>query len=144
VAEVDPADLPRLFPGGGEAAGFAIAATGKKGEWIRVIYDEAGREGWVRMKNSWEHSPWRLFLMGKRVYLLPRLKETACLLRQEPLEKGAVLGVLSPAEPLLVADVEGDWIKVETGQGSSGYLRWREGDGRITITIQPEGRLSLR
>lgn len=132
LAEVDAAALPTVFPAR-EADGFALTVTGKKGEWVRIIYDDAGREGWVRVKKHWEYHRWSSYLKGGRVSLLPRLKDTDYMLRREASDKAPALETLSPGKPLQVEEVEGDWIKVKTGLASSGYLRWREGDGRITI-----------
>jgi hypothetical protein len=142
VTELNAVDIPRLFTDLNTSQNeYAIAVTGKKGEWLRIAYDDAGREGWVRMKRYWEYTTWHSFLKGRHVALLPQLRETDYMLRKECSDTSPVIADLTSRQVLHIAKVEGDWIRIDSGPSSSGCIRWRGNDGRIMIS--PDG-MSLK
>ena len=140
VAALNARDIPRVIPDADTAQSeSAIAVTGKKGEWLKIAYDDAGREGWVRMKRFWKYTPWHSFLKGRHVALLPKLRESGYMLRKECSDTSPVMANLSARQVLQVAEVDGDWMKIESGPSLSGCIRWRGSDGRFMIS---PGRIS--
>jgi hypothetical protein len=114
VAELEPGKLPVLVPGR-----TAAAVTLRKGEWARVVYDENGREGWLRMERSWRHFPWSDYLRGRLVSLPPGTKPQSDL----PIAAG---------EQVRVSAVEDDRLR-GTAAGRSFRIRWRDDNGRILV-----------
>ena len=129
-AEFDGASLPRLA---GSAPEPVLAVSGRKGTWTRLAYDDAGREGWVAQARAWEYRPWREYLPGRLVRLLPGMKKGFYALKGEPGETGAVSGYLEQGETVRVLHVQGDWALIHQ---PSGWFRWRDGDGRLTLSLQ--------
>ena len=136
IGQLAAADMPRLHPvaetGGGE---YALAVTGKKREWLRIVYDEAGREGWLRSGKFWQYHPWSSFLKGRSVFLLPKLRATSYMLRKECSDKSESLADIPANRIVRIIEVDGDWIKVEIESAGTGYLRWRDNDGRFMISL---------
>ena len=114
---------------------YPFAVMGKKGNWMRIAYDDAGREGWVEMSRWWEYITWEVFLMGRAARLIPGLKKENCALRAGPATTEPPTGVLSGKEELQLIEIRGDWIKVVINSGLNGWLTWRDGDGRFLIFI---------
>ncbi len=134
IAEMAYGAFPSLaqvivFPAGE----LPIAVMGKKGAWIRIAYDGAGREGWIETTRGWDYVPWDEFLPGRTARLLPGLKKQFYSLRQLPEETAAEIDILSPQATFRIVAVSGGWAQVAAGT-ASGWLRWRDGDGRLLIT----------
>jgi hypothetical protein len=135
VAELNAIDIPMLFPESRDSGkAYVIAVTGIKGKWLRIAYDDAGREGWVRMERFWRFTPWHSFLTGRSAALVPQLRETAYILRKGCSDTSAPVASLSAGQVFKVMDVDGDWIRIQSGTSSSGYVKWRGNDGRIMIS----------
>ncbi|HEY6839359.1 MAG TPA: hypothetical protein VI389_11490, partial [Geobacteraceae bacterium] len=47
-----------------------LAVLGKKGNWLRVAYDDAGHEGWLALARPWRYLGWDDYLRGRRARLL--------------------------------------------------------------------------
>lgn len=137
IAEHPMADMPRLSSHLNLSAGeYPLAVMGKKGEWLLVAFDDAGREGWVKMSRWWEYLKWEDFLKGRYARLLPGLKRESYLLHEEPSDKSHPSGGLSGEERLIIIDIRGDWVlAVASSLGLTGWLPWRDGDGRFLVTI---------
>jgi hypothetical protein len=108
-----------------------LLVTSQKRDWIEIEHDDAGRTGWIMPERRWSYLPWEQFLKGKRVLFLPNTpkKEIQILPRH-----GAVNGApLTTKTPLKVILVQGDWAYVLLNQNSSGWIRWRDTDGRLLI-----------
>jgi len=134
VAELKAAALPGLLGGIGISFGnFATAAMDKKGEWVKIAYDDADREGWIRMKSFWEFIPWSDYLKGRQAVFLPGLRETDYKMRAECSYSSPPLADLSPHGDFRVMEVDGDWMMVQNGR-FSGCIRWKDGDGRLMIS----------
>jgi hypothetical protein len=114
---------------------YPMAVMGKKGNWLRIAYDDAGREGWVEMARWWDYITWEDFLKGRVARLLPGLKKGVYMLRAGSSTTAQQMGVLSGKEALRIIEVVDDWAFVITNSGLSGWLTWRDGDGRFLITI---------
>jgi hypothetical protein len=117
------------------SADYPLAVMGKKGNWMLIAYDDAGREGWVEMARWWEYSPWEAFLRGRFARLLPGLKKDRYTLHAGPSETSPLKGRLSGQESLRLIEVRGDWALAATDSGLSGWLSWRDGDGRFQISV---------
>jgi hypothetical protein len=114
---------------------YPLVVMAKKGSWMRIAYDDAGREGWVEMSRWWEYTPWEVFLRGRVARLLPGLKKGSCALHSRPSITDPPTRVLSEQENLVLIEVKGDWALVITDSGLNGWLPWRDGDGRFLISI---------
>jgi hypothetical protein len=119
----------------GRSGESALAVMGKKGDWLRVAYDEAGHEGWLAMPRYWEYSPWRVFLKGRSARLLPGLKKEFYLLRREPASTSPQLDTLSRQKNLRIIEIRDEWALVLVDLTTHGWLRWKDNDGRFTISI---------
>jgi hypothetical protein len=114
---------------------FPLAVMGKRGSWLLIAYDDAGREGWVRMSRWWTFEKWEDFLKGRAVALLPGLRKEMSFLR-EGLSDSAPRTLEIPAdETLSVLEVRDDWILAVTTTGASGWLPWRDDDGRFLVSV---------
>lgn len=135
IAEPAASTLPRLA---GSATEPVVAVAARKGAWALIAYDEAGREGWVEQPRSWDYRDWQEFLPGSEVWLLPGMKKSFYTLRAQPDDRGAERGQTGRDQRVRVLKAEGDWVLLEEPYG---WLRWRDGDGRLTISLQdPQGR----
>ncbi len=136
IAEKSPRELPLLTKIVGDAAGeFPVAVMGKKGAWVKIAYDDAGREGWVEMERRWQYISWEEFLQGRAVRLLPEVKKGYALLRKEPSPSAGELAPVSPDQALRIELIQGDWLRVSLAPLTSGWLRWRDENGRFLVSI---------
>jgi hypothetical protein len=127
IGELEPEKLQGVVPVGAQEASAAV--THRKDDWVRVICDGNGREGWIRMKPSWRYHPWREILVQRPVVLPGGLRQEAYLERSGPDPKSPSLGSLPAGKPLRVTGVEGDWAKV----GVKGWIRWRDDSGYLLV-----------
>jgi hypothetical protein len=114
---------------------YAVGVTGKKGNWLKIAYDDAGREGWVKMERYWVYTPWESFLKGRSTTLLPKLRKSSYQLRKDHSESSEPLITLSSLQKLQVVAIEGDWARVMVEGINSGWLRWRDAEGRLMISL---------
>jgi hypothetical protein len=119
-----------------------IPASRRKGPWVRIHYDDAGREGWIRLERGWQVVHWDDYLPGLGVRLMPGLKKNFYLLQEAPALNPPDNGRPLQDETLRIEAVEGPWALVETASGGTGWIRWRDDDGRLTVTPwqEPENR----
>lgn len=135
-AEMEGGDFPQLAPVlKGVEGKYAVVVTGKRDGWLRVAYDDAGREGWIQRERYWEYGEWEHFLKGRRIQLLPGLKKGLYSLHREPADASPSTGSLTPRKSLRVIEVNGDWCLVIVDLAASGWLRWRDEDGRFVIGV---------
>ena len=137
IIEMDISDLPSLLPAlKGDTGEILLSVTRKHGEWVKVIYDDSGREGWLHMARHWQYQPWDTFLKGREVRLLNGLRKNFYQLHATPVAKAPSTGTLTRRESLRVVDVQDNWILVLVDLASSGWLRWRDDDGRLMISVE--------
>jgi hypothetical protein len=117
------------------AAEYPLAVMGKRGNWMLIAYDDAGREGWVEMARWWEYCQWEDFLKGRVARQLPGLKKDEYALHGAPSETSPQTSPLSGMEELRLIEVREDWVLVITDSGLHGWLTWRDGDGRFLIAV---------
>ncbi|HEY5975170.1 MAG TPA: hypothetical protein VIU41_10535 [Geobacteraceae bacterium] len=136
VAELSPNRLPGLGtlfrPGSNEVV---AVVTGRKGSWLKIIYDDADREGWLEAQRRWEFISWPVFLKGRLTRLLPGLRKGFYQLRSEPGDSSAVIATLAKDNRLRIIQMEGNWAMVLVDLAVSGWLRWRDDDGRLLLAI---------
>ena len=121
-----------------ETGEYPVAVMGIKGGWLKIAYDEAGRSGWVEMARRWNHIRWEDYLPGRTARFLPWLKKSHYQLRTTPGATGQSLERLNPDSAVRIDRVEGDWLLVNTAPGKTGWLRWRDEEGRFLITVRPD------
>jgi hypothetical protein len=117
------------------AGEFPVAVMGKKEEWFSFAYDNAGREGWVRLARWWDYENWDAFLKGRTVYLLPGLGQERYSLFADPSLTSAPTSTVAADLPLSVLEANGDWLRVAPSAGPVGWVSWRDGDGRFLVRI---------
>ncbi len=87
------------------------------------------------MARWWEYLPWREFLKGHAARLLPGLKKGEYVLRAGPGETAPRLASLTGKDTFTVIEVEGEWLAARVAPDLRGWLRWRDGDGRLQISV---------
>jgi hypothetical protein len=137
---VDAARLPSLFPSVSPPSGvYAVAATEKRGNWFRVAYDDAGREGWIQARRFWDYFSWSDFLPGRFAVLLPDLRASLTEVHQEPLDDSLSLGRISPGQRMHIVEIRHEWARVRGESGLNGWLRWHDRDGKLLVAVNGGG-----
>ncbi len=135
-AEIKYMNIPGLFDLNGVSSGdVAIPVMDKRGDWLQVTYDGAGRRGWIKMDRFWKYSPWNYFLKGRTAVLLNGLRDSCYLLRKGASDLSGGSTILSPEQFMQILDVDGDWANVIVKGPETGWIRWRGGDGRFMISL---------
>ena len=116
---------------GGPAAASPLVVSARKGEWLRVFYDDAGREAWVEPRYIGHFQTWEQFLKLQTGRMLPGLQPQYYQIQQQP--GGTPRGTLTSKLVFKVLKLEESWAMVLTEQSQLGWLRWRDNDGRLTI-----------
>ena len=112
-----------------------LIVSARKGDWLRVVYDDAGREAWVNPENKGRFQSWEQLLKRQSGCILPGLPFKYYKLQQYP--GGKLLATLSPKQIFKVLKLENDWGMVLTDQLLIGWLRWRDEDGRLLVGVIP-------
>jgi len=136
VAVMDVARLPSLSPFiAPPGDGYALAVTALQGDWLRIAYDDADRPGWLRRERYWDFFLWKDYLPGRTARLAPGILSRQRMLRESPADDAPLVSGGTEVQRVRILQVEGDWIRA-SGEGSpSGWLRWRDGYGRILLVI---------
>lgn len=131
--------LPKLAPyiALSEGVAYAIVISIRPG-WLRILYDDAERGGWVDRRKAGEFLKWEQFLAGSSITMLPGIRQEYYQLRQEPSTASPSLATVAKNESLVVDMVEGDWAQVSRGSSQSGWLRWRDDNSRLLMVINPQ------
>ena len=128
-----PSLSPAVSPKGGE---IVLATTALREGLARVSMAHSGEEGWLILRPNWRPLSWERFLAGRTVRLMTGLQGTASQLRQTPAESGAIMGSAAAGSPLTVGEIRGDWAQLLKEETHLGWLRWRDGDGRLLVTVE--------
>ena len=137
ILAVDVTRLPSLSPTLSLPSGeYAVAVTGKRGNWFRIAYDVAGREGWIQGRRFWDFFNWSDFLPGRSVVLLPDLRESSAEVRQEPLDSSPSLGRISSGLKMHILEIRDEWARIRCGDGLTGWFRWCDGNGKLLIAVE--------
>lgn len=137
IAVVDVARLPSLTPSVSPPSGvYAVAATSKKGNWFRLAYDAAGREGWVQGRRFWDYFSWPDFLPGRFVTLLPDLRVSLTEVHQEPLDSSPALGRIPSGQRMHILEIRDEWARIRCDDGLRGWLRWADSHGKLLVAVE--------
>lgn len=135
LGELRTATVPRyeqLF--GRNPSAPLLIVTVRKGDWLRVVFDDAGREAWMAPRRRDLFQPWDAFLKGRTCRLLAAIPKQYYQLYKQP-GRGAT-GTMTPKQPFRVVKVRRDWALVMPDQNTLGWLRWRDDDGRLLISVE--------
>ncbi len=136
IAEFTVHRLPQLTTYLTVPAGtYAVAAMEKRGNRLRIAYDDSGRAGWLERARWWDYLPWGEYLPGRTVTLLPGLKSGFYRICAGPSDGTPQQSPLPPRAPVWVTRVQDDWIQVTLPSATTGWLRWRDSDGRLLIAV---------
>lgn len=113
-----------------DGAAPLIVST-RKGDWLRVFYDDAGREAWIDPKRNGHFQSWEQFLKQQNGRMLPGLQPQYYQLLQQP--GGKLLGILTPRQMFRVLALENAWCMVLTDKSQIGWMRWFDDDGRLLV-----------
>ena len=113
-----------------------LIVTARKGNWLRVVYDDVGREAWLMPQRQGAFHTWDSFFKGRLGRFLPGLHKQYYQFFQEP-GKGALLTPL-PKKGFKIVKLKDDWALVMPDQNSLVWLRWRDEDGRLLIGLEQD------
>lgn len=108
-----------------------LVVSARKGNWLKVYYDDAGREAWFEPPQNGRFQTWEQLLKVQVGRMLPGLQPQFYQLQQQPGKK--MLATLTPKQVFKILKLDGSWGMVLTDQGQIGWLRWRDDDSRLTI-----------
>jgi hypothetical protein len=134
LGSLNPGRIPRydwIF--GTISSAAPLIVTARKGPWLRVAYDDAGREAWLNPARPGAFQSWDFFLKDHVSRLLPGLQKRYYQLYEQPGRK--VSAPLVAGQFLKVLRLDNDWAMVLSDQNSLGWLRWRDEDGRLLIGV---------
>ena len=112
-----------------------LLVTARKGEWLKVEHDDAGRESWLHAPPRGTYTPWELFLKGKEISFLRNAPRHQLQVYGRP--GGAPLNPVTSTTPMRVILVQHDWCYVLFDQSSAGWIRWRDHDSRLLVGLSP-------
>jgi hypothetical protein len=110
-----------------------LIVSARKGDWLRVYYDDAGREAWIEPQNKGRFQSWEQFMKLQSGRMLPGLQPKYYQLQQQP--AGKRIGTLTPKQVFKLLRLENTWGMVLTDQSQIGWVRWCDDDGRLTIGV---------
>jgi hypothetical protein len=135
IAEFAAYRLPQLASFLAVPAGtYAVAVLEKRKNWLEIAYDDSGRAGWLERARWWNYLTWDEYLPGRTVSLPPGLKACFYRLCSEPSDASQLASLL-PRTAGRVVRVQDDWLQVTFPPATTGWLRWRDSDGRLLITV---------
>jgi len=136
IADLELAEFPSMAPSISLSPMIRhIAVTRWKTDWAKVIFDDSGREGWLKVSHAWKFQPWQRYLKGGEVRLLIGLRKEYYQLRPAPLSS-QTLAPVSKEKKLRVVDIDDNWMLIIVDFENSGWLRWKDDDGRLLITVE--------
>jgi hypothetical protein len=110
-----------------------VVVTARKGTWLRVAYDDAGRESWLNPSRKNVYLPWDSFFKMHICRVLPGLQKKYYQLYQAP--GRPALAVMLTTHAFKVLRLDNDWAHILLEQTTLGWVRWRDEDGRLLIGI---------
>lgn len=121
---------------GEQKSRIPLIVMARKGNWLRVCYDDAGREAWIDTQRRGTFQSWDQFLKGQVIRLLPGLRKQYYQLYLKP--ESDPIAALTPSQLFKVLKMEDDRVMVMPDQNTIGWLRWRDEDGRLLIGVGSE------
>lgn len=112
-----------------------LVVSARKDNWLRVFYDDAGREAWIDPRHKGRFIPWEQYLRMRTCHMLPGLQSKYYRLQRH--QGGNLTATLTPKQIFKVLTIENAWAQVLTDQEMIGWVRWRDEDGRLLVGINP-------
>ena len=119
---------------GGTETASPLIVSARKGDWLRIYYDDAGREAWLNARYDGNFQSWEQFLKLRMGHMLPGLQSHYYRLLEQP--GGRFLMTLGPKRMFKIIKLEDRWSMVLTDQEQIGWLRWRDDDGRLLVGVE--------
>ncbi|GFE59995.1 hypothetical protein [Geobacter sp. AOG2] len=116
------------------ASQLPLIVMARRGDWLRVAYDDAGRQGWLEPRQRDSFQSWESLLKGRSCRLLPGLRKQQYQVFRRPGKVPLTPHALTK-QSFKVVKLEGDWVLVMPDQDTLGWLRWRDEDGRLLISV---------
>lgn len=122
---------------------FDLAVVNRRNGWLEVVVGEQKNETlWLKENKSVQFKDWLQDM--KEAFSVGRIKSTVNPLRAEP-DANAKEVSFSGRDCFEVEQMKGDWIKVTlqdrckdaSKQSVSGWIRWRDENGCLLVTIFP-------
>jgi len=136
IAALDIALIPALSQSITPPEGFTPAiVTSKKSGWYRIVYDDGEREAWIEGRSSYQFYRWEELLKNRQVAMLGGLKKDFYLLRSGPDLSAASIAAVDKGSRVNSLFTDGDWIRVLTDSHTDGWLRWRDENSRLVISV---------
>lgn len=135
LEDIDLSKAPRhewIFPMGEGVVPLIVME--RKGAWLKVVYDDAGRESWVKQPQHNACVTWDEVFIGRMAHLLPGLQKRYYQLYAQ--FNGEQTGSLEPDHIFKVILLEDDWAQVESVRNGPAWLRWRDEDGRLLMGLE--------
>lgn len=138
LTQLELAEFPTMAPAVNNSSNrYHLAVTRKKGEWLKVIFDDSGREGWIEHIRGWEFRTWESCLKGREVNLLNGLRKDYYQLKSSTAPSSQTIETVNRDKKLRVVEIENSWMLVLVDFSQSGWLRWKDDDGRLLISVKP-------
>jgi len=123
---------------GSGSAMVPLVVMAKKAGWLKVVYDDAGREAWINPGRRGTFQPWEVFFKGQAGRMLPGLQKKYYQLFRQP-DSGQPLTSVTPRQVFKMILLDGDWAVVMSDPNSLNWMRWRDEDGRLLIGLERGG-----
>lgn len=139
TAAIDPlfaAPFEHIF--GSHSSVRHLIVTARKQEWLKVIYDDAGREGWLKTNFGADFKPYADWLRQPLTQILPGLQKKYYELHRTA--DGTHIGNLPPKQNFKILAIRNSWAQILTEQNQFGWLQWKDDDGRLLIGIAPANK----
>lgn len=134
--ELDISAIPRhewIFGPGSATVPLVVMA--RKGAWLKVVYDDGGREAWINPGKRGVFQAWEQFFKGRDGRMLPGLQKRYYQLYRQP-GSGQALASVSPRQVFKMILLDGGWAAVMPDPNTLNWLRWRDEDGRLLIGLE--------
>lgn len=110
-----------------------LLVTSRRGDWLKIERDDAGRTAWLLPERGWQFSTWDHYLKGRSVCFLRNAPKTSQNLL--PSVTSTSGQAIPPRTLLRIVTVQDDWAYVLFNNSTGGWIRWRDRDGRLLIGI---------
>lgn len=115
-----------------------LIVTKRHQQWLKVIYDDAGREGWLKPNLGADFKLYAEWLRQPLARLLPALQKKYYQLHRTA--DGAHIGTMTPQQNFKILTVNNSWVQILTEQNQLGWLQWKDEDGHLLIGLTPAGK----
>jgi hypothetical protein len=82
-----------------------------------------------------QFNPWQRYLAGREVRLLAGLKKEYYQLKSAPSITAPVVKPLTRQTGIRAIEVSDSWLLVIADNSHSGWIRWRDDDGRLMVSL---------